>query len=84
MIGASAKDGGDGMSQDGNKGALEDKVFVLLLVLVSLAFAWILLPFYSAVLWGVILALVFAPVQRWFNARLPNQPNAATFLTLLF
>ena len=84
MIGASAKDGGDGMSQDGNKGALEDKVFVLLLVLVSIAFAWILLPFYSAVLWGVILALVFAPVQRWFNARLPNQPNAATFLTLLF
>jgi predicted PurR-regulated permease PerM len=84
MIGASAKDGEDRMSPDGNKGALEDKVFVLLLVLVSLAFAWILLPFYSAVLWGVILALVFAPVQRWFKARLPNQPNAAAFLTLLF
>lgn len=71
------------MSRDVEKGALQDKVFVLLLVLVSLAFAWILLPFYSAVLWAVILALVFSPVQRWFIGRLPNQPNLATFLTLL-
>jgi len=35
------------------------------------------------VLWAVILALVFSPVERWFNNRLPNQPNLATFLTLL-
>ncbi|WP_108680941.1 AI-2E family transporter [Methyloceanibacter sp. wino2] len=71
------------MSRQVEKGALQDKMFVLLLVLVSLAFAWILLPFYSAVLWAVILALVFSPVQRWFIGHLPNQPNLATFLTLL-
>ena len=71
------------MSRDARKGALQDKTFVFLLVAVSLAFAWILLPFYSAVLWAVILALVFSPVERWFNNRLPNQPNLATFLTLL-
>ncbi|ODR93906.1 hypothetical protein AUC70_09840 [Methyloceanibacter stevinii] len=71
------------MSREVERGALQDKMFVLLLVLVSLAFAWILLPFYSAVLWAVILALVFSPVQRWFIGHLPNQPNLATFLTLL-
>ncbi|MDJ0513554.1 MAG: AI-2E family transporter [Methyloceanibacter sp.] len=71
------------MSGDVKQGALQDKTFVLLLVLVSLAFAWILLPFYSAVLWAVILALVFAPVQRWFNGQLPGKRNTAAFLTLL-
>ncbi|MEM7399323.1 MAG: AI-2E family transporter [Pseudomonadota bacterium] len=71
------------MSHDVKRGALQDKTFVLLLVLVSLAFAWILLPFYSAVLWAVILALVFAPVQRWFNGHLPGKRNIAAFLTLL-
>jgi predicted PurR-regulated permease PerM len=71
------------MSREARKGALQDRMFVFLLVAVSLAFAWILLPFYSAVLWAVILALVFSPVERWFNNRLPNQPNLATFLTLL-
>lgn len=71
------------MSREARKGPLQDKMFVLLLVVVSLAFAWILLPFYSAVLWAVILALVFSPVRRWFNSRLPNQPNLTAFLTLL-
>ncbi|MCB1442366.1 MAG: AI-2E family transporter [Methyloceanibacter sp.] len=72
------------MSRDIKKNALQDKVFVALLVAVSVAFAWILLPFYSAVLWAVILATVFVPVQRWFRQRLPRSRNLAAFLTLLF
>ncbi|MGN6830363.1 AI-2E family transporter [Paucibacter sp. M5-1] len=44
--------------------ALHDKTFVLLLVLVTLAFGWILLPFYGAVLWGTAMAIVFAPLYR--------------------
>jgi predicted PurR-regulated permease PerM len=43
---------------------LEDKTFLLLVVVVSLAFAWILWPFFGAVLWGTILAIVFAPLDR--------------------
>lgn len=43
---------------------LEDKAFLLLLVVVSLAFAWIVLPFIGGVLWGVATAIVFAPVYR--------------------
>ncbi len=63
--------------------AYQDKAFVLLLVLVSLAFGWILLPFYGAILWAVILALVFVPVQRRLRAALPGRPNLVALLTLL-
>lgn len=38
--------------------------FYILLALVTIAFAWLLLPYYSAVLWAVILAVVFSPVQQ--------------------
>jgi predicted PurR-regulated permease PerM len=44
--------------------ALEDKAFLVLLVAVTLAFAWIVSPFFGAVLWGVILPIVFAPLSR--------------------
>jgi predicted PurR-regulated permease PerM len=43
---------------------LEDKTFLLLVIAVSLAFAWILWPFYGAVFWGTILAILFAPLYR--------------------
>jgi predicted PurR-regulated permease PerM len=43
---------------------LEDKTFLLLVISVSLAFAWILWPFYGAVFWGTILAILFAPLHR--------------------
>jgi predicted PurR-regulated permease PerM len=38
---------------------LEDNTLLLLVVVVSLAFAWILWPFYEAVLWATVLAIVF-------------------------
>lgn len=63
--------------------ALEQKAFLLLLVLVSLAFGWILLPFYGAVFWGAVLAIVFAPVYRRVLARTGQRPTAAALLTLL-
>ena len=39
--------------------ALEDKAFLLLLIAISLAFGWLLSPFYEAVFWGMVLAIVF-------------------------
>lgn len=48
----------------GDSPVLEDRLFVFLLVAVTLAFLWILRPFYGTVLWGVILAIVFAPLYR--------------------
>ncbi|MEO7337889.1 MAG: AI-2E family transporter [Caldimonas sp.] len=65
-----------------NAPALEEKTFLVLLVAVSLAFAWILLPFYGAVFWGVVLAIVFAPLYRRVLGRMKGSPNLAALATL--
>jgi len=70
------------MSESTRGGALQDKAFLVLLVLVSLAFVWILLPFYGAILWAIILATVFAPAQRRFLEAFPGRPNLAAILSL--
>ncbi len=41
-----------------------DKGLLVLLVAVSLVFALILWPFYGVILWAVVLAIVFAPLNR--------------------
>lgn len=71
------------MNTDPKTSALQDKMFLVLLVLVTVAFCWILKPFYSAVLWAMILATVFVPVQRWVGRGLPARPNLTALITLL-
>ena len=61
---------------------LENKGFILLLALVSVAFVWLLLPFYGAVFWGTILAVIFQPMQRRFEARLSQRRGLAALITL--
>jgi predicted PurR-regulated permease PerM len=63
--------------------ALEQKAFILLLLVVSVAFGWILLPFYGAVFWGAVLAIVFAPVYRKLLAKVGGRRTGAALLTLL-
>jgi predicted PurR-regulated permease PerM len=60
----------------------ENKVFLALLLFVSIAFIWILLPFYGAVFWAVILAILFSPLQRRLMRRMPGRRNLAASLTL--
>jgi predicted PurR-regulated permease PerM len=55
----------------------------LLLIAVSLAFAWILWPFYGAILWAIVFATVFVPVQRRLMNSLRRRPNLAALITLL-
>jgi predicted PurR-regulated permease PerM len=62
---------------------LQQKSFLLLLAIVTIGFAWVLLPFGGAVFWGVVLAIVFAPVYRWLLKKTGQKPNLASFLTLL-
>ena len=56
---------------------------VPLLIATSLAFGWILLPFYGPILWGAIIALLFAPLYRHLLPRLGQRHNPAALLTLL-
>ena len=62
---------------------LEQKVFIGLLLVVTAAFGWILFPYYGAVFWAVILAIIFAPLQRWLLRGFGNRPNSIALLTLL-
>ena len=70
-------------SDPANSSALEDRAFLLLLIVSSLAFAWILLPFYGAVLWGVILAIMFTPLYRRLSRTLHQRRTLAATLTVL-
>ncbi|WP_110950576.1 AI-2E family transporter [Pseudomonas bohemica] len=65
-----------------NETSLQNKTLMLLLVLVTLAFIWILLPFYGAVFWAVVLGIIFAPLQRRLLARFGWQRNLASLCTL--
>lgn len=56
---------------------LQTKAFLLLLGLVTIAFFWILLPFYGAVLWAVVLAIVFRPLQRALLRAFGGRANLA-------
>lgn len=61
----------------------ENRTFVVLLVLTSLAFIWLLLPFYGAVFWAVILAILFNPLHRRLRIRCGRRRNLAAFLSLM-
>lgn len=61
----------------------ENRGLLLLLFLVSLAFAWVLRPFYGTILWGSIIALVFRSPFRRLRIRLGGRSTPAALLTLL-
>ena len=60
----------------------EQRVLRLLLVAVSVALVWILLPFYGAILWGAIIALLFRPLYCWMLPRLRGRRSLAALLTI--
>ncbi len=57
--------------------------FLLLLALVTIAFGWILLPFGGAVFWGVVFAIVFAPLHYRLLEVTGNKPTASALIALL-
>jgi len=65
-----------------NEKTVRNKSLVILLGLVTAAFIWILLPFYGAVFWAVILGILFAPMQRRLQLKLGWERNLTSLLTL--
>ncbi|HEY7165688.1 MAG TPA: AI-2E family transporter [Candidatus Binatia bacterium] len=63
--------------------AFQDRAFVFLVIAVSLAFLWILWPFFGAILWGTILAIMFAPFYRELLRRIPKRRTAAAIATVI-
>lgn len=62
---------------------LEQRSFILALLLVTLAFALLLLPFFKPIFWACAIALIFHPVHRRLLARFPNWRNLVALATLL-
>ncbi len=63
--------------------SVEHKGFLVLLTCVTLAFAWILLPFYGAIFWAVVLAVLFGPLQRRLALRIGGRGNLSALVTLV-
>lgn len=61
---------------------VEQKAFLVLLACVTLAFGWILLPFYGAVFWAVVLAVLFGPLQRRLALHIGGRGNLSALVTL--
>ncbi|PID43821.1 MAG: AI-2E family transporter [Proteobacteria bacterium] len=61
---------------------LEDMSFLLLLVVVSLTFGAIIQPFYSAIFWAAMLAILFNPLQSYLKVRFKGRDNSNALLTL--
>src|SRR3989339_111240 len=60
----------------------ENWALLVLLVVVSLALGSILLPFYAAIMWGLILSLLFTPFYRWLLPRVRHRRTVAALCTL--
>jgi predicted PurR-regulated permease PerM len=67
----------------GGPPVLRDRAFLLLLILVSVAFAWVLWALSGAILWGTILAILSAPLNRRLTRRFGDRRTAAALVTLV-
>ena len=61
----------------------EDTTFLLLIVAISLVFAWIVWPLYGAVLWASVMAIVFAPLHRKLSKLIGPRRNLVALSTVL-
>ena len=61
----------------------ENRALPYLLVAASAALLTILLPFFGAILWGAILALLFSPLYRWLLPHVSQRPTLAALITML-
>jgi len=62
---------------------LERRSFIFALLLVTVAFTFLLKPFFTPIFWACAVALIFHPVYRYFSQRYPRWPNLTALMTLM-
>ena len=62
---------------------LERRSFIFTLLLVTIAFGFLLKPFFTAIFWACAVALIFHPLYRYLLNRFPSWPNLTALATLL-
>ncbi|MEQ8744795.1 AI-2E family transporter [Parasphingorhabdus sp.] len=66
-----------------SKKRIEWGFLIALLVIISLAFAVLIEPFFGAIVWGVVVAVLFRPVYERLLAHFPGRSNLAAAITLI-
>jgi len=61
---------------------LETRTFLAMLVGVSLAFVFLMKPFFGPIFWAIAIALIFYPFQVFLVRRLGERPNVNALITL--
>lgn len=71
------------MESERSQFGIERLFVVALLVIISLAFALLVEPFFGAIVWAVVVAVLFQPVYRKISGWLFPRVNLAAFLTVI-
>ena len=61
---------------------LDDKTFLILVIAISIAFAFVLWPFFGGIFWATVLAIIFAPLHRWLTDRMGRRRTPAALATV--
>jgi predicted PurR-regulated permease PerM len=70
-------------SQGDHRMRTEDNALLFLVIALSLAFAWIVWPFYGALLWGTVAAVLFAPLYRRLAKAMGQRRNLAALSVVI-
>jgi predicted PurR-regulated permease PerM len=62
---------------------IQRNTFFVLLISITVAFFWVMLPFAAALFWALVLAIIFSPINQRFLRRMPRRHNVAALLTML-
>jgi len=65
------------------KTTIQELSFIAVVIAVTAAFVWLLLPYYGAILWAVILAILFNPLHRRLEIWLAGHRNLAAAVSVL-
>lgn len=61
----------------------DDGAFLLLVVVVTVAFGWVVAPFFSALFWSTVLAILFMPLHRHLVAASGGRRSLSALATLV-
>lgn len=64
------------------QGRIEQRSFILLLVLVTLLFVYLLKPFFGSIFWACIIGLLFYPLHMRFLKAFGDRPSLPAVATL--
>lgn len=61
----------------------ENRMFLALVAVATVLLLWLISTFFDAILWAVVTAIIFAPMQALLMRWQPGRPNSMAALTLL-